>query len=106
LGVLEYKSREFDFRSGNLRFITSAYRFHKNYKIDKACQIGHSGIRLTSHSNEVSVYPSYHNGQGKNNPGSNTYRLYPGITCLGFGVLDLKNRRVTWVFGKTFMSKP
>jgi len=51
LGVLEWKWREFDFRSGNLRFITSAYRFHKNYKIDNACQIGHSGIRLAFCSN-------------------------------------------------------
>jgi len=59
LGVLEWKWREFDFRSGNLRFITSAYRFHKNYKIDKACQIGHSEIRLTSHARVASVYASY-----------------------------------------------
>lgn len=94
MGVLEWKWREFDFRSGNLRFITSAYRFHKNYKIDKACQIGHSGIRSTFCSNVVSVYASYHSGQGKNGPRSNSYILYPGLRCLGFGVLNPKNRRV------------
>jgi hypothetical protein len=94
LGVMERKWREFDFRSGNLRFITSAYRFHKNYKIDKARQIGHSGIRLTSRSNVVSIYALYHSGQGKNSIGSNTHRLYPGLRCLGLGALNPKNRSV------------
>lgn len=37
LGVLQWKWREFDFRSGNLRFITSVYTIHNNYKIDRAC---------------------------------------------------------------------